>query len=348
MSNHMRSGILWLTAPLTIVHSSDDITSARVCGLTRAGKVTDMVWFRLGWRGRAAATPSSQHPHNTPPRRFGIFGGRRYLNDVSYFLPKDATEINRLDFQHFLFRHAMHGNFSAPIQQPLSILDVGTGTGRWATEMARQFPQANVIGLDLVAPPADDTNSTQKSEPRPENYIFVQGNVLEGLPFPDRTFDFVHQRLLVAGIPLTRWPGVVNELLRVTTPGGWVELLEAIPARGGPAMNQLYEWLVGVGLPRGVDIRTTHQIGQYLLDAGAQQVNYRQLDMPMGNWGDRSGVMMEANYFALHQGIRGPLLAQGVTTAAEFDTVMARAKAEIAEGHYIWPYFLAYGQRPLR
>ncbi len=306
-----------------------------------------MAWFRQRRSGRAASDPSSEHSGDAPPRRFGIFGGRRYLNDASYFLPKDATEINRLDFQHYLFRNALHGNFSAPIQQPQSILDVGTGTGRWATEMARQFPQANVIGLDLVAPPADDSTTAQTGEPRPENYVFVQGNVLDGLPFPDKTFDFVHQRLLVAGIPLARWPGVVSELLRVTMPGGWVELLEAIPARGGPAMNQLYEWLVGIGLPRGVDIRTTHLIGQYLLDAGAQQVTYRQLDMPMGIWGDRSGAMMEANYFALHQGIRGPLLALGMTSAAEFDAVMARAKAEIAEGHYIWPYFLAYGQRPL-
>lgn len=299
-----------------------------------------MTWFS-NWRARRR--PAATIP--APSRRFRLFGGRRYLNDASYFLPKDEVEVNRLDFQHFLFRFALHGNTAAPIRQPLSILDVGTGTGRWAMEMARAFPQANVIGLDLVAPPSELPNPQQTSEPRPENYLFVQGNVLDGLPFPDGTFDYVHQRLLVAGIPLARWPGVVVELLRVTRPGGWVEMLEAIPTQGGPAMNQLFEWLVGVGLPRGVDIRTTHQIGSYLEAAGARNITYRRLDMPLGPWGGRSGVMMAVNYFSLHAAIRGPVVAQGAATGEQFDAVVAQARQEIETGRYIWPYFLAFGQR---
>lgn len=49
---------------------------------------------------------------------------------------------------------------------------------------------------------------------------------LKGLPFPDQQFDYVHQRLLVAAIPAANWPEVIHELVRVTRPGGWVELLE--------------------------------------------------------------------------------------------------------------------------
>jgi ubiquinone/menaquinone biosynthesis C-methylase UbiE len=43
--------------------------------------------------------------------------------------------MNRLDFQHFILRQAFKGNYAAPIRNPARILDVGTGTGRWATEM---------------------------------------------------------------------------------------------------------------------------------------------------------------------------------------------------------------------
>ncbi len=307
-----------------------------------------MGWFDwlLGKRSESARRAGA----TTAPRKgrqLRAGGGRQYLVEEPYILPKDDTEMNRLDFQHYLFRLALKGNYAAPIANPTNILDVGTGTGRWAMEMASIFPDANVIGLDLIPPPADKPNAAPgTADRRPDNYLYLQGNVLDGLPFPDATFDYVHQRLLVAGLPAARWPGVVVELLRVTKPGGWVELLEAIPTHGGPAMNQLHDWLVSVGLPRGVNITITYQIADFLRMAGAQNVVSRELPMPLGKWGGRSGSMMETNYFALNQSIEARLLEMGATTAPEFAAVMQAARREVDGGRYIWPYFLAYGQRP--
>ncbi|HEX6818049.1 MAG TPA: class I SAM-dependent methyltransferase [Ktedonobacterales bacterium] len=298
------------------------------------------------WRRRRLADKTTKSASRRARPLRSLFG-RQYLVEEPYFLAKDDQEINRLDFQHFLFRFALKGNYAAPVTAPANILDVGTGTGRWAMELAALFPQANVIGLDVVPPPADDTPSLGYGlERRPDNYVYVQGNVLEGLPFPDATFDFVHQRLLVAAIPEARWPSVVAELLRVTKPGGWVELLEAIPAYGGPAMNLLHDWLVGVGLPRGVNIMATPQIGAFLRAAGAQNVVERELPMALGKWGGRAGSMMETNYYALHEGILARLLADQTTTAESFEATMQAARREIAQGRYVWPYFIAYGQRP--
>jgi cyclopropane fatty-acyl-phospholipid synthase-like methyltransferase len=39
--------------------------------------------------------------------------------------------------------------YKAPIENPKRILDVGTGTGIWAVEMAEKFPNAKVLGIDL-------------------------------------------------------------------------------------------------------------------------------------------------------------------------------------------------------
>src|SRR5690348_17471363 len=78
--------------------------------------------------------------------------GRLFLRGVPYVLPKDMGEVNRLDFQHYMMRAALHGNYAAPISAPESILDVGCGTGRWATEMAQLFPAARVVGVDVVPP----------------------------------------------------------------------------------------------------------------------------------------------------------------------------------------------------
>jgi len=65
---------------------------------------------------------------------FRYIGGRRYHNVINskYFLPNDLAEIDRLEKQHFLFRHIWKGNFSAPIHEKLlqtehhaCVLDVG-------------------------------------------------------------------------------------------------------------------------------------------------------------------------------------------------------------------------------
>ncbi|HKT40269.1 MAG TPA: hypothetical protein VJR48_18000, partial [Ktedonobacterales bacterium] len=111
-----------------------------------------MRWF--GWfRGEPQVTSRVKGGFALNDAVTGIVAGRERVVGLPYALPADGEEVNRLDFQHYMLRYAFQGNFAAPIAQPVSILDVGTGTGRWAIEMAITFPDVNVIGLD-VKPPA--------------------------------------------------------------------------------------------------------------------------------------------------------------------------------------------------
>src|SRR5579884_281287 len=172
-----------------------------------------------------------------------LIHGRTRTAGVPYALPRDMEEINRLDFQHYMLRFAFQGLYAAPIGAPASILDVGTGTGRWAIEMAELFPAARVVGLDVNPPPPDE-RASRGVDMRPPNYQFTPGNILEGLPFPDGAFDFVHMRLLFTGMPLDRWPSVIGELARVARPGGWVESVESANLlQTGPAFAQVQTWL---------------------------------------------------------------------------------------------------------
>src|SRR5258708_3259871 len=94
------------------------------------------------------------------------------LKGTPYLLPKDTLEDNRLDYQHYVLFLAIGDHYLAPIpQNPERILDVGTGTGIWAIEMARKFSQARVVGVDIGV-------SSFKKEP-PENCKFEFGNVIE-------------------------------------------------------------------------------------------------------------------------------------------------------------------------
>lgn len=294
-----------------------------------------MAWWPFRRRNATATVDGSD-----PMRR--SISGRRFLAGVPYVLPKDTQEINRLDFQHYMLRFALRGNYAAPLANPREILDVGSGTGRWSLEMAQQFPQANVVGLDLV-PPADEGAAL---EARPANYTFVTGNVLEGLPFGDATFDFVHQRMLVGAVPEDRWQSAVNELTRVTRPGGWVELLEAGSAKGGgPALQALNEWGITAAARRGITINMSARIGEFLTGAGLGRVTFREVRIPLGKYGSRLGTMMEANYFSALENIRPLLLAQGLTDAATHTATLQQARQEVATGRATVSYYVAWGQR---
>src|SRR5262249_2787590 len=200
-----------------------------LCGAEVAAKgASDMRW--LAWLQRRQTRETEGVVEPTV-----VIGGRKRTVGIPYMLPADLEEINRLDFQHYLLRHAFQGNYAAPIRHPTSILDVGTGTGRWAWEMAAAFPQAHVIGLDINQPPSD---AVPGREVNPPNSAFRLANVLEGLPFPDGRFDFVHMRLMILALPADRWAFVVNELARVTRLGGWVESVEyGGEKNGGPAVG---------------------------------------------------------------------------------------------------------------
>ena len=275
--------------------------------------------------------------------------GRTHVRGIPYVLPRDVEEMNRLDFQHYVLRQAFRGNFVAPVENPAAILDVGTGTGRWALEVAAVFPQANVIGLDLNTPPVDEKAEGGGEESRPPNYAFVTGNILEGLPFADASFDFVHMRLLVLALPHDRWPFVVNELIRVTRPGGWVESVEVIAdEQGGPAVDQIMGWVAAMLQQRGIDIADGSRVGALLQTQGLVNGVSRRIEAPIGVHGGRVGKLMAADILNGMQALRGPLEALGLTTAAEFDRVFAEAKRamESPRVRCVAPFYIAYGQRP--
>lgn len=300
------------------------------------------MWFFWPFRRKARRAQPVGRRTNGP----GRFFGRQYAAGIPYALPSDLDEANRLDFQHFILRQAFQGNYVAPIRVPSSMLDVGTGTGRWAKEMALAFPGANVVGMDIKEPAADERQAASALDLRPNNYVFVPGNVLEGIPFPDASFDFVHQRLLFFAIPADRWPVLMRELYRVTRPGGWVEVVEGHFGYEpmGPTAQRIADIMLPALLSRGIDPRSSAAIDHFLREAGFRQVRMRSANLPVGEWGGRLGKLVAADVAAFNQSAKPLLLSQGLSERdiAQLDAAMLR---ECEELHCAWPFHIAYGQR---
>ncbi len=306
-----------------------------------------MLWFRR--RSSRNATKALAPATRDQRSVFAWLGGRRVIADAPYMLPKDLSEVNRLDFQHYMLRFALRGNYVAPLQRPLAILDVGCGTGRWAMEMAESWPEANVVGVDLTPPNVDMQGDLGRTQPdrRPENYTFVTGNVLQGLPFAENTFDFVHQRLLYAAIPRPQWPMVIAELHRVATPGGWVELVEgSLGANSdGPAMQQLAQWIIAATSRRQIDMQISPHLPGYLRDAGFRDVRVREEHLPIGKHHGHLGQMVETDLLGVAIGLRGPIVAAGLTDMDTYNATVAAWQKEIPHYRSSWPIYVIDGQK---
>ena len=291
-----------------------------------------------------AATPTVKAPvaiEDVPP--FIMIEGRPILLDSPYILPKDAQESNRLDLQHFLLRTVFHGNYSVPLAEPAYILDVGCGSGRWGIEMAQEFSQASVIGCDILEQDAGVRIS------HPLNYRFMQADVLKGLHFPDQSFDFVHQRLLFLALPESAWPNVVRELVRVTRPGGWVELLESqiCSENMGPATTRTAEWAMQLTRQRGIEAAQVRNLAEDLRLAGLTNITTRRIAIPIGHWGGRVGQMMQTDAYAAVTAMKPLITSRLNINPEEFDHVMSMVADEAMRMHMALPFTLTYGQRPL-
>jgi SAM-dependent methyltransferase len=126
-------------------------------------------------------------------------------------------EQARLDLQHHIYRLCQGGAlYCAPIKEPQSVLDIGTGTGIWAIEFADEFPGALVIGTDLSPIQPDFV---------PPNLKFYVDDFESPWEFPEvGNFDFIHWRSLSGSTG--SWSKLYQQAFNNLKPGAWMEAQE--------------------------------------------------------------------------------------------------------------------------
>lgn len=262
------------------------------------------------------------------------------LSDLPHIVaPRHLEEIDLPDLQHYALRALLGADYLAPIRTPTRVLDVGTGSGQWGFDLCRAFPDSQVVGLDLVT----------RKRPRPPRYRFVRADLLQGLPFPDGHFDFVHQRLLVLGLPVAAWPAVVSDLVRVTRPGGWVELGE-IPFEiedAGPATERVFELTRRIAAGSGLDPGRVvfDSLDGYLRQAGLVEVERREVAVPLGRWGGDAGSIMEIDLRGGFTRLCEGMQRRGLLTAELAREMVEAAAAEAAGRRMSIPFAFAFGRK---
>lgn len=131
-------------------------------------------------------------------------------------------------------------------ENPAAILDMATGTGDLAIDMARKMPHAHITGIDLS--PEMIRIAAEKTENRGlSQRVTVGVGDGEALDIPDDTFDCA---AIAFGIRNYQdIPAGLREFRRVLRPGGKVFILEFSTPRG-KIFGPLYRFYFHRILPR--------------------------------------------------------------------------------------------------
>lgn len=280
-------------------------------------------WFR--WQQRVQA------PGVSAQRRWFWLGGRRVLADTPYIMPKDVLEGERLDLQHHLLKLAGGGNYRAPLRQPHAILDVACGTGIWCREMALQFKRTQVVGFDIDRTPLEASRARLGPTGQfPANFQFLEGDALQPFQFADAQFDFTHMRFVGSFIAAARWPEVVAEMVRVTRPGGYVEIveLEGVESRSR-ALSVLKEAGRKLMDGRGLHQYPGSYLAAYLRGAGLSRVQERRVILGAGQQSDRQQRLLSADMIAIFTNLQGIMVKVGLFSDAEYTHLLEQLRAEL-------------------
>lgn len=103
-----------------------------------------------------------------------------------------------------------------------AILDAGCGTGEITVRLAALYPEARVLGVDVLAASLARGRARAVATGVADRARFEERSVYE-LDLPAATFDLVVCRHVLHSIPDP--PRVLAELVRVLRPGGWLHVL---------------------------------------------------------------------------------------------------------------------------
>jgi metalloendopeptidase OMA1, mitochondrial len=262
-----------------------------------------------------------------------------------------------------LFDNRLH---LAPLVSPKKIMDIGTGTGIWAIECAKMYPDAHVIGTDLsmirkYSFSCHDTlmlTGGNRIEPLgvvPNCTCYLENSETEDWDlFPDHTnLDFVHMRGM--GPCFNSFWGMVQKVYKNLRPGGWIELQDMLyetlsandgqplTSDSGSALARLFPSLAAGMAILGRDVHKSRLFKEYLTSAGFVDIEERRAMLPMSPWPSHARGRRLAYYMsnAIQQSVdsyRRVLLQSGMTPD-EFDLFMRDLRREsLMKDHPHRPY----------
>ncbi|GKT45413.1 N-methyltransferase gliN [Colletotrichum spaethianum] len=270
--------------------------------------------------------------------------------DSPYCLPADNDEKLRLDKQHnFIRDHICNGRLvldeALKLENGSVVLDLGTGSGAWASDLAQFLPDGvEIRGFDI---------SNRLFPPNAPNVTFAVGNVLE---LPDNLRSRVtlaHQRLLIYALRRHEWSRAISSIKNTLIPGqGVVQLTEVFtPANNpGAAQEKFQALLSSIGHKRQLLLDCGELLPALLSEAGFVDIKKRTVKIRLGSAGGLKGIEVAACRSGAFRGMRDSVLLDGgygiINSAEEFDKLLDQVLIEWEINDCYAFYFTITARRP--
>ncbi|KAJ5832524.1 hypothetical protein N7474_000835 [Penicillium riverlandense] len=213
-----------------------------------------------------------------------------YGGDDWQSIPSDEQQFETYEAGHLvdLVLDSDQDNplFRAPIghdrEETLHILDIGTGMGTWAIDVADMLPNSIVRGVDLYPPPVGLM---------PPNCTIEVDDVLQEWTWRE-PFDLIRMRNMIGSFDQNEWARVYQQCYNQLRPGGWIEQLECGPfieSDDGslPPDSALANWgpyMEDCGARAGRPCDLIHTMSSSIRDVGFVDMHEQVYKWPIGPW----------------------------------------------------------------
>ncbi|KAL3471988.1 S-adenosyl-L-methionine-dependent methyltransferase [Aspergillus californicus] len=238
-------------------------------------------WDRNGSQSMSPMGSKDPEPHKSHEENGRTYHGYR---KGLYFLPCDEREQDRLDIFHKLFTVARVSEslLYAPHPSNGRFLDLGCGTGIWSIEVAKQYPNAYVTGVDLA--PIQPQNHPTNCE------FYAPFDFESPWAMGQDSWDLIHLQMGCGSV--TGWPNMYRRVYDHLRPGAWFEQVEIDfeprcddRSLDGLALRQWYEYLkkatADLMKPIAHSARNTMKD---LHDAGFTEIDHQIVGLPLNPW----------------------------------------------------------------